>query len=40
MLAEQLLDRPDCGVGALDQRMAVLRVGDRGRQHSASFMVP
>ena len=33
MLAEQLLDRPDRGVRALDQRMAVLRIGDRRRQH-------
>ena len=33
VIAEQLLDRPDRGVGALDQRMAVLRVRDRGRQH-------
>ena len=33
VIAEQLLDRADGGVGALDQRMAVLRIGDRGRQH-------
>ena len=33
MLAEQLLDRRDGGAGALDQRMAVLGVVDRGRQH-------
>jgi hypothetical protein len=33
VIAEQLLDRPDGGVGALDQRMTVLRVGNRGRQH-------
>ena len=33
MLAEQLRDRRDGGAGALDQRMAMARVGDRGRQH-------
>ena len=33
VLAEQLRDRGDGGAGALDQRMAVLRVGDRGGQH-------
>ena len=33
MLAEQVLDRGDGRIGALDQRMAVARVGDRGREH-------
>ena len=33
MLSEQLRDRRDGGVRALDQRMAMARVGDRGRQH-------
>ena len=35
VLAEQLLDGLDGGGGALDQRMAVARIGDRGRQHVA-----
>ena len=33
MLAEQLGDRGDGGVGALKERMAVLRIADRGREH-------
>ena len=33
MLAEQLLHHADGGAGALDQRMAVARVGNRRRQH-------
>ena len=33
ILAEQLRHRGDRGIGALEQRMAVLRVADRRRQH-------
>ena len=35
MVAEKLVHRGDGGAGALDQRMAVLRVADRRRQHVA-----
>ena len=33
MVAKELGDRGDGGAGALDQRVTVLRVADRGREH-------
>ena len=35
MAAKQIGDRGDGGAGALDQRMAVLRIADRGAEHLA-----